>query len=167
VRGVARGGLQGVDHDLLVPIVRRAPGRGSSTSPSSPSATNRDRHLPTVGRETLNAAATSVLLAPSAQASTIRERIANYWALLGRRAHRASVSRSCSVTTNSAFGRPRTTTLPIVAGTALTSGDTLIRHGRYLITNLRRRTLVQAWREEHRTPADDVQAFTWVALRRP
>ncbi len=27
--------------------------------------------------------------------------------------------------------------------------------------------LVQSWREEHRTPADAVQAFTWVALRRP
>jgi trans-aconitate methyltransferase len=27
--------------------------------------------------------------------------------------------------------------------------------------------LLQSWREEHRTPAAAVQAFTWVALRRP
>ena len=88
-------------------IERGAPGRGSSTSPSSRSATNRDRHLPTVGRDTRSAAATSVLLAPAAQPSTIRERSARRWELFGRRAQRASVSRSSSVTTNSAVGRPR------------------------------------------------------------
>jgi len=45
-------------------IVRGAPGRGSSTSPSSRRATNRDRHLPTVGSDTPSSAATWVLVAP-------------------------------------------------------------------------------------------------------
>lgn len=55
-------------------IVRGAPGCGSSTSPSSRRSTNREPNLPTVGRDTPNSAATSELLAPVAQHSTIRQR---------------------------------------------------------------------------------------------
>jgi hypothetical protein len=58
-------------------MVRAAPGRGSSASPSSRRATNRDRHLVTVGRDTPSRLTTSALLTPSAQASTIRQRNAN------------------------------------------------------------------------------------------
>ena len=123
------------------PMLRGAPGRGSSTNPSSRSVTNRERHLPTVGRETRSSAATSVLLAPAAQASTIRERSANRWELFGRRAQRASVSPSSSVTTNSAFGRPLAAMPTSSQATMLTSGNTVIRHGHYLVTNLRCRTL--------------------------
>jgi hypothetical protein len=47
------------------------------------------------------------LVAPSAHASTIRARNANACALVRRRAQRCSVCRSCSVSTNGAFGLPR------------------------------------------------------------
>jgi hypothetical protein len=49
--------------------------------------------------------ATSTLDRPSAHANTIRPRNANAWELLARRDQRASVSRSSSVNTSSAFGR--------------------------------------------------------------
>ena len=54
-----------------------APGRSSSTSPPKRRWMNRERHLPTVGRDTPNDAATSTLDMPSAHASTIRLRNAN------------------------------------------------------------------------------------------
>jgi hypothetical protein len=85
---------------------RGAPGRGSSASPSSRSATNRERHLPTVARATPNRPATSVLAAPVAHSSTMRHRSASCWALVGRAAQRRRVSRSSSVSSSSAFGRP-------------------------------------------------------------
>jgi hypothetical protein len=47
-----------------------------------------------------------LLVAPVAQASTIRHRRANAWELLARRDQRVSVSRSSSVKLNGAFGRP-------------------------------------------------------------
>ena len=53
--------------------VRGRPGRGSSSSPSNQSATNRARHLPTVNRPIPSRSATSVLASPSAAASTIRD----------------------------------------------------------------------------------------------
>ena len=83
------------------------PGRGSSTNPSSRDSTNRRRHLPTVGCDTRSRAATSLLDRPSAQANTIRDRNASACADLRRRAHRVNVSRSSSVSTSCAFGRPR------------------------------------------------------------
>jgi hypothetical protein len=86
--------------------VRGDPGRGSSTSPSSRLATNRLRHLPTVASATPRRAATSRLVGPSAQASTIFDRNARDWGLFGRRAHRSSVSCSSSVSTSGFFGRP-------------------------------------------------------------
>ena len=82
------------------------PGRGSSTSPSSRWATNRPRQRVTVPGVTRNRAATSVFDRPSAQASTIFARSANACAVFARRDHRVSCSRSASVTTSSAFGRP-------------------------------------------------------------
>jgi hypothetical protein len=48
----------------------------------------------------------ALFVAPSAQASTILDRTASTWALLGRRAHRDSVSVSSSVRTSFAIGRP-------------------------------------------------------------
>ena len=83
------------------------PGRGSSTNPSQRASTNRRRHFPTVGCATRSRAATSLFDRPSAQPSTIRDRNASACELLRRRAHRVSVSRSSSVNTSSAFGRPR------------------------------------------------------------
>lgn len=96
------------------PMVRGPPGRGSSTNPSSPRSTNRDRHLPTVGRETPNRCATSVFDAPEAHSSTIRDRNATCCELFGRRAHQASVSHSSSVNANSVFGRPALATARIL-----------------------------------------------------
>jgi hypothetical protein len=88
-------------------MVRAAPGRGSSASPSRRRATNRDRHLVTVGREMPSLAATSALLAPSAQASTIRQRSASAWPDVARRAHRCSVIRSSSESASSGSLGPR------------------------------------------------------------
>src|SRR5215213_10408260 len=72
-----------------------APGRGSSARPSSRRATNRDRHLVTVGRDTPSRSATSRLLVPSPQASRIRQRSSSAWlevrlAVSGRREQEAS-----------------------------------------------------------------------------
>src|ERR1035437_6570769 len=87
-------------------MVRGEPGRGSSTSPSSRLRMNRLRHLPTVASDTPRPTATSRLVGPSAQASTIFDRRARDWGLFGRRAQRSSVSRSSSVSTSGFFGRP-------------------------------------------------------------
>ena len=87
--------------------LRDAPGRGSSTSPSSRRATNRERHLMTVERATPSCWATLVLLAPAAQANTIRQRSASAWLELRRRAQRSSVVRSSSVSTSSGSLGPR------------------------------------------------------------
>ena len=89
------------------PIVRGAPGRGSSVSPLSRSSTNRCRHLHTVCGHTPTSAATSLLDLPAAQPNTIRHRCASACDDFARRAHRCSVSRSSSVNVNSATGRPR------------------------------------------------------------
>jgi hypothetical protein len=68
-------------------IFRAAPGRGSSDRPASRSCTNRPRHLVTVCGQIPNTAATSLLVAPSAQASTILARNANACAVFARRDH--------------------------------------------------------------------------------
>jgi hypothetical protein len=83
-------------------IERGFPGRGSSCKPSKPRLANRPRHLPTVDPVQPSSAAISVLDRPSAAANTIRQRSASACELLGRRAHRSSVSRSSSVSTTSA-----------------------------------------------------------------
>src|SRR5699024_8145093 len=83
------------------------PGRGSSVSPSNRSTRNRDLHLPTVTVLTPTLAATSVLLIPSAAASTILHRWARPCDDLRRRAHRFSCSRSESLNVIGARGCPR------------------------------------------------------------
>ena len=75
-------------------IVRGAPGRGSSRSPSSRHCAKRRRHLPTVTGWQSSAAAIALFDVPPAAASTMRQRSASAWADVGRRAHRSSVSRS-------------------------------------------------------------------------
>jgi hypothetical protein len=87
-------------------IVRGAPGRGSSTNPSKRDATNRRRHVPTVCGHTPNSAATCLFAFPSAQPSTIRLRNARACDHFARRDQRSNVSRSSSVNTTSATGRP-------------------------------------------------------------
>jgi len=72
-------------------IFRGTPGRGSSTKPFKRRSTNRDRHLPTIGRDTPNRAATSVLDNPSAHTNTIRHRNAKPCALFRRRDHDSNV----------------------------------------------------------------------------
>ncbi len=82
------------------------PGRGSSSSPSRRSSTNRERHLPTVGADTASRAATFLLLSPAAHPNTIRDRSASACEDLRRRAHRCNCSRSAAVNSSTAFGRP-------------------------------------------------------------
>jgi hypothetical protein len=82
-------------------MVRAAPGRGSSARPSSRRAMSRERHLVTVGLEMPIRSATAWLLWPSAQASTIRQRSANAWLELRRRAYRSRVACSSSVRASS------------------------------------------------------------------
>ncbi len=88
------------------PILRGAPGRGSSSRPSTRRSTNRLRQLPTVTRWTPSRSATSPLVSPSAQARTMRARCARPCAVFRRRAHACSVSRSACVSTKAALGRP-------------------------------------------------------------
>jgi hypothetical protein len=87
--------------------VRGAPGRGSSHRPSRRNSTNRRRHLPTVFSCTPRRPATSRLVAPPAQANTIRQRAASALALFGRRDQRCSTSRSSSLNMIGSVGRPR------------------------------------------------------------
>jgi hypothetical protein len=90
------------------PIVRAAPGRGASTSPSSRSAAKRCRHLDTVtGLQPSSAAISAWIRVPSAHANTIRHRNAKACDELCRRAQRCSVLRSSPVRVISTVGRPR------------------------------------------------------------
>jgi len=88
------------------PIVRGAPGRGSSSSPSRRPARNRRRHLPTVGSVISSAAAMSLFERPSAAARTMRARTASAWAVVGRRVHSVSLACSSTVNVSSPSGRP-------------------------------------------------------------
>src|SRR5579863_1156288 len=90
-------------------MVRGAPGRGSSNSPSSRFTRKRSRHLQTVAPVIRNFLATAPLLKPSSQPSTMRARIAKAWADFGRRASIASLSFSSGVTFNALVGRPMAT----------------------------------------------------------
>ena len=82
-------------------MLRGLPGRGSSWRPSSPCSEKRRRHLPTVLRSQPSSVAISLFAFPSAAARTMRQRSARAWALFGRRAQRASVSRSSSLSVTS------------------------------------------------------------------
>src|SRR5215213_8386191 len=88
-------------------IVRSAPGRGASPRPSRRSWANRRRHFDTVAGWTRSTRAIASLVNPSAQASTMRARNANAWDDECRRTHRHRVSRSESVSSMTAVGRPR------------------------------------------------------------
>src|SRR5215210_1940306 len=82
------------------------PGRGSSVNPSRRSATNRARHLPTVAGAQPSRFATVLLSTPSAHANTIFDRSARACDDFARRDQRTNCSRSSSLSTNSALGRP-------------------------------------------------------------
>lgn len=68
---------------------------------------NRLRHVPTVAACTPTRSATTALPCPAAHSNTIRDRCANECGYFGRRDHGDRVPRSTSVSTSSAFGRPR------------------------------------------------------------
>lgn len=93
-------------------IVRGAPGRSSSLRPSSRRSTNRLRHLPTVGSDTLNWRETSLLGKPSARASTIRARIASACAVLLRHTQPCNTSGSDWLSSSTASFRPRPSPMP-------------------------------------------------------
>src|SRR3954452_14594898 len=82
--------------------VRGRPGRGSSSNPSSRLATNRERHLRALLTSISSWAAIAVFPSPSAAASTIRERIANAFALFARRDQATNCDRSSSVNSTTA-----------------------------------------------------------------
>src|SRR6266540_6178918 len=78
---------------LSSPILRGAPGRGSSSRPSKRFPANRRRHVPTVSREIPSSSAIAQLLSPSAAKSTISVRIASARPILRRRTRCPSSSR--------------------------------------------------------------------------
>ena len=86
------------------PILRGAPERGSSRSPSSRCSAKRWRHLRTVSGCTSSRAPTSRGLPVSAQASTIRARSASPCAVRRRAASASNAARSASPN-SSAFSR--------------------------------------------------------------
>ena len=115
---------------LSSPILRGAPGRGSSSSPPSRLSAKRARHRPTVRRETPNFSAIAKLLSPSAAKSTIRARRAAPCDDLRRRTRRSSSTRSRSL-------RTIATALP----RAITASRSVIRGAKnhrpkYLASNL-------------------------------
>jgi hypothetical protein len=106
--------LSGIDSNVLVTTSSTwasvtdlgVPGRGSSNRPSSLFTRNRSRHLQTVAPVMWSFFATTPLLNPSSQPSTIRARIANAWADFGRRANIVSFSFSSWITSSGFVGRP-------------------------------------------------------------
>ncbi len=92
---------------LSSPILRGAPGRGSSNRPSRRWTTKRRRHLPTVAWLTPSLAATSWLVAPLAAARMMRARRASACEVLRRFVSRSRTARSSALRISSAFGRPR------------------------------------------------------------
>ena len=86
---------------------RGAPGRGSSTKPSSRFCRNRRRQRPTVCRVIRNSAAIAGAAWPAAHAKMIRARCANPCAVVRRRAHCSSVVRSLGLMTTRTGRGPR------------------------------------------------------------
>src|SRR5262249_20736152 len=87
-------------------IVRGAPGRGSSYRPSSRARTKRLRHFPMVCARVCSLRATTVLANPSPHSKMIRARRARFGRVRARVASDSKLSRSASVNTSEAFGRP-------------------------------------------------------------
>lgn len=79
------------------PILRGAPGRGSSTRPSRRRPANRLRHVDTVSRVTPTFSAIATFVIPSAAHRMISARIASARAILRRRARASNSARSASV----------------------------------------------------------------------
>ncbi len=106
--------LAGIDSKVLVTtsstcesvIWRGAPTRGSSSKPSNPDLRNRSRHFPTVAPVMCNLRATSELLIPAPQPSTMRARIAMACDDFGRRAIMFNFSRSSAAISSGFLGRP-------------------------------------------------------------
>ena len=100
--------LQRLGDDPLNMLVGDRPGTPGPrlvTEPLEPRSRNRDRHLPTVVRDMRSSAATALTGAPSAQASTMRDRSASACAVFRRRAHASRTCRSSKdSTTGSSFG---------------------------------------------------------------
>ncbi len=121
----------GVDSNVLVTtsstrsseMTRGRPGRGSSDSPSSRSARNRERHFDTVARDKPNSTATSPIVPPSAHRNTIRARDAKACAVFRRHDHPVNTECSSSDnTTGTSFGLGTTPSLP--SSCELTTQDT-------------------------------------------
>ncbi len=87
-------------------IERGAPGRGSSSSPSSLLTRKRSRHLHTVAPVIFSFLATALLLRPSSQPSTMRARMAVACEDFGRRASSVNFSFSSALTLSGLVGRP-------------------------------------------------------------
>jgi len=87
-------------------MLRGVPGRESSAHPSIPCNLYLSLHFPAVEPVTPNCRAISRLLTPSAARSTIFDRMATRWAVLGLRANRVSFSLSAGSTVHGCFGRP-------------------------------------------------------------
>lgn len=80
------------------PTVRGAPGRGASERPARRCSAKRPRHSITLGRLTFKVRATALLVAPgSAQASTMRARVATAWLPWARRVQRLSSASSSTL----------------------------------------------------------------------
>ena len=92
---------------LSSPILRGAPGLGSSLSPSRRRLAKRLRHVVTVTRVTPSRAAMAVLLSPAAASSTMAARCASARAVLRRRARISSSPRSSSLNAIATAARPR------------------------------------------------------------
>jgi hypothetical protein len=87
-------------------IVRGAPERGASRSPSIRCPMNRWRQLPTVSLSILSRVATSRFSPPCVQARTIRARNASACPVLRRDASAFRSARSISSNSNAAKRRP-------------------------------------------------------------
>ena len=102
---------------LSSPILRGAPGRGSSLSPSIRLVANRTRHVATVTRVVLNRSAMARFVMPLAASSTIDARIASPRDVFRRRARASSSLRSSSLSSmQTAFG-PRILSSAVLSGT--------------------------------------------------
>jgi len=82
------------------PILRGAPGRGSSNNPSRRNPANRCRHRPTRCKSTPSRAAMAVFVRPSAANRIMRARSATACAVLCRRTSLSSSLRSISDSSN-------------------------------------------------------------------
>ncbi len=109
VRAVGWHGFQSLANDASIcwsVILRGAPTGGSSSKPSIPNSRNRSRHFPTVAPVMCSFRATSELLIPCPQLSTIRARIAMACDDFGLRAIMLNFSRSASTISSDFLGRP-------------------------------------------------------------